>query len=334
MGTTILAVAIAACGGTTSSSELGTTACDHYVGALLGVTCPWGPVLPPNEVARLQQSFIPVCQNAKQAPGSTLTDAQLDACASAIEAQCQLGGIPPAADACRFHGSLAVGEACSAGPQCQSGLCGFPLSGASSAAGCGVCVAPAAVGQPCPYGLCVDRSFCVPDFTPGQYVCTADDGTCGDAGACQGNLTCDDDSGLCVPPQFAGAGMSCGAGQQCNTGLYCSSMTGYTCTPPLPAGHTCDARFDVCALGLACLGGDCTSGTCAAPTWVPDGQSGTTSTSVCLHSSQCPVSVCPTLVANGQPCGSSQATVCDAFSQCVNGTCQIVDALACQSANQ
>ena len=95
-----LALAMA-CGGSTAppspASELGTTACDHYVGALLGVTCPWGPVLPPSEVARLQQTFVPVCQNAKQAPDSTLTDAKLDACASALEAQCQLGGVLPSA---------------------------------------------------------------------------------------------------------------------------------------------------------------------------------------------------------------------------------------------
>jgi hypothetical protein len=361
-GRTIAAVVFlaTACGGSTSppssASELGATACDHYVGALLGVTCNWGVSLPASEVARLQKTFAPVCQNAKQAPGSTLTDAQLDACASALEAQCaQLFVDPSVADACALRGSLAGGEPCSASTQCQSGFCGFPLLGTDADGGtgdgglpagaCGVCVTPAAVGQPCPYGLCGAGASCQQDLTSAQNRCAADvpggpQGACGQAtGACQGNLWCDHDGGLCEPaPPSVGAGATCGdsAGNvtsPCKPGLYCGS-TG-TCTAPLPSGHECQALSDTCQLGLTCLGNECTVGTCSAPTWVDDGMRLTTNTSVCLHGS---VSwcggggTCQTLVPNGQPCDPySATTTCDDFSQCVNGTCQVVGALGCQN---
>jgi hypothetical protein len=331
------------------SDEGGTTSCDHYVAALIGVGCP-GPQYPASEVARLQKTFVPVCENAMHAPGSTLTDAQLDACASAIEAQCQLTATSPAVDACTFLGSLAAGEPCSAGPQCQSGFCGFPQSagaadgGASDgglpAGACGECVAPAAVGQPCPYGLCVAGSSCVlpPGSAPGApYVCEDDtpgvlNGPCSNAtGDCQANLTCDA-NGLCEPLQWVGAGMACGmAVQECESGLYCSGSTGLMCTAPLPAGHSCNtAAGDFCGEGLACLG---PTGTCAAPTWVDDGEPVTTSTSVCLHGlgPPAPGGRCPMLIANGQPCDvNSATTACDDFSRCLNGTCQVVDTLTCQ----
>jgi hypothetical protein len=358
---TVLVPRVVGCGGSTSppspSSELGTTACDHYVAAVFGVTCNWGASLPASEIARLQQTFAPVCQHAEHAPGSTLTDAQLDACASALEAQCaQLFPYPPLPDACAFRGSLAGGESCSASTQCESGFCGFPTAGAGTDGGasdaglpagaCGVCVAPAAVGQPCPYGLCVTGASCQQGLTSMQYTCASDvpggaQGKCGQAtGACQSNLVCEYDSGLCEPTQPVGAGAVCfdAAGNvlhPCNPGLFCS-MTG-TCTAPLPAGHACTANGDTCQSGLACLGGDCMTGTCTAPTWVDDGQPVTTKTSICLHGlTDCSVGgTCPALIPNGQPCDPlSATTTCDDLSQCVNGTCQVVGALGCQTGLQ
>jgi hypothetical protein len=78
----VVALAMA-CGASVSapsvSQERGTTACDHYVAALLGVDCP-DYQLPASEIARLQSTFVPVCENAMHAQGSTLTEAQLDAC--------------------------------------------------------------------------------------------------------------------------------------------------------------------------------------------------------------------------------------------------------------
>ncbi len=343
--TALVALAIA-CGGSSSppspSSELGTTACDHYVGALLGLTCNYGLTLPASEVARLQQSFVPVCNAAKQAPGSTLTDAQLDACASALEAQCDVLGPVPTPETCNFRGSLAAGEPCRAGPQCASGFCAFPVPGAAPDGGtsdaglpagaCGTCVAPAALGQPCPYGLCAASAACQSDRTLTQFLCVADtpggpQEACGQVtGACRDGLTCDASTGLCEPTQWVGAGTVCSMGaERCMVGLYCSDKTGNTCTPPLPMGHACDPAFDLCQLGLTCLGD------CVAPTWVADGQPVTTSTSFCLHgfTPQGGGGVCPTLLADGQPCDGPGAGACDDFRQCVNGTCQVVSALSC-----
>jgi hypothetical protein len=346
----LLSALALSCGGSTAtpspSSELGTTACDHYVGALLGVTCNFGPVLPPSEVTRIQQTFAPVCQSAKQAPGSTLSDAQLDACATALEGQCaQLNVDPSLLDACAFRGSLAAGEPCSAGAQCQSGFCGEPMPGDGVDGGtidaglptgaCGFCVAPAALGQPCAYGLCVAGATC-PTLTNPNPVCASDvpgglHAACGQAtGACQTGLTCDDNTNLCEPTQWVGEDMPCPMGPgQCKVGLYCSAMPQNRCSAPLPAGHPCDPRVDICGAGLLCLG-DQYAGTCSTPTWVADGQACTTPTSACLHGSCANTSGCPTLVGIGQTC-DGVTTVCDDFADCgLDFTCHPLGALGCQ----
>jgi hypothetical protein len=316
----------------------------------MGVTCNWGPQLPAAEITRMQQAFAPVCQNAKQSPGSTLTDAQLDACATALEGQCaQLLVDPSLLDACDFRGSLPAEEPCSAGTQCQSGFCGQLMPGdgvdggtldASLPVGaCGVCVAPAAVGQSCPYGLCVAGATCPTNTNPnpGDPVCMSDvpgalHAACGQlTGVCQSGLSCDFNTNLCEPTQWVGEGMPCPMGPgQCKVGLYCSANPQARCSAPLPAGHLCDTRMDTCQAGLSCLAGDSFTGTCSTPTWVADGQACTTPTSTCLHGSCANTSGCPTLVGIGQHC-DGVTTVCDDFAECgLDSSCHPSGALGCQ----
>jgi hypothetical protein len=345
----LLALALAvSCGGATVSStsssgpSMGTTACDHYIAALTGVGCP-GAQLPSSEVSRLQKKFAPVCENAIRAPGSALTESQLDACASALEANncwALVASLNP--DACSFRGSLAAGEPCSAGTQCQSGFCGFPLAAdlpdgglsdaGAPAAGCGRCIAPAADGQPCPYGLCGADSFCG-QSNAGSPVCIAyhSVGPGGDCQSrpCQDGLACDANTNRCVPITLVGAGAACSIPTtQCEPGFYCSG----TCSGPFPAGHACDQQSDFCGVGLACVGTP-SSAMCGPYTVVGDGAPCGDIKTLCLHGFCSTANTCQTLVADGQPCNPNDpyaTTTCDTFSQCVNGTCQIVGPLGCQ----
>src|SRR5690349_14923313 len=68
-----------------------TTPCSHYFVAQYE-RC-GGPVLPANEAARIRARFETMCRNEMDLPGSGMTDASLEACASALDAaSCQLPG--------------------------------------------------------------------------------------------------------------------------------------------------------------------------------------------------------------------------------------------------
>jgi hypothetical protein len=134
---------VSACGGSVNSQPAG--ACAHYVSALLVGRC--GPGLPSDEITRVQARYEGACREAIALPGSTVTDATLDGCASALESTCD--GSP---DACVFRGTLPAGASCVGGHQCQSGACGTDSK----------CVAPAAAGEKCDDSVpCVDGTSCL-----------------------------------------------------------------------------------------------------------------------------------------------------------------------------
>jgi hypothetical protein len=341
-----------ACGGQGSGSAAGpqsTTACGRYVAAMLWQGCP-GLQLPPDELSRLQEKFAPTCQRALTLPGSMLTEAQLDACAAALRANSCAAVMPYSLpDACVFHGSLAGGAPCSASNQCDSGVCGSPPAGpAPSGGGCGQCIAPAAVGQPCPYGLCAQGSFCnTPGYpNPPTATCVAGDppsptvglgAGCdisngqGDIYVCAAGLYCNRSS-VCAPAGAVDTGGACDQDAACKVGLHCvAGEAGQFCDGPQPAGGWCNfdhmLPFD-CADGLVC-----TSGQCEPGAWVGDGQV-CGGKNVCLRGNcgftSTTEGVCPKVIPDGAPCTNDPTATCDTLSACIDGVCQIAGNLACQ----
>jgi hypothetical protein len=208
-----------------------------------------------------------------------------------------LSAAQPAACRTIFTGEVAIGGACFASYECQSGSC--DTSGCSGSACCaGSCVASidplaAAIGMACSAlisGSCVDGAFC-------QTT-----GTSGSTGTCVAKLgagqPCTSTVGQCLPGLIClGGSAICGKlpaeGSPCADGLcdgendYCDPTTGL-CAPRVGPGGACptgsecvayamcDPAADTCvALGAAgtpcsttapnpCLG----SLTCAAATGV------------------------------------------------------------------
>src|ERR1019366_1021367 len=99
--------------------DAGIAACVHYYQATY-IRC-LGPVLPASEGARVQARFVQVCENDMALPGSGMSPANVEACASALDLWPCVNGGPP--QACYFYGSLGGGAACNEGLQCQSGWC-------------------------------------------------------------------------------------------------------------------------------------------------------------------------------------------------------------------
>ncbi|HEY3816980.1 MAG TPA: hypothetical protein VGL81_07415 [Polyangiaceae bacterium] len=315
-----------ACGKGSHATGGGSTPCGDYFAAMTLGPCPLGPTLPSDAWSRESARFQQVCQSWSTLPGSQITDAQLEACASAIQSA---GCVPPGAiePACLFVGALAPGAACNENLQCQSGLCFF--SAAIGDAGpettvttCGQCVDLTPVGQPCSANTCVQGAAC--DLSASPPACVTP--TSGPVGSpCNGVTTgcdatsyCDAAAAMCVPT--LAQGQSCGADEQCTPPSTCRAQT---CSPPGSTGDACLLDND-CAAGLGCS----QSSTCGAVTWAASGDS-------CGDLVRCTVGFCPLLgpcpavVADGQPCDATPASTCDELSTCVSGTCALADSNVC-----
>lgn len=293
-------------GGTDGGADdagAGGSACEHYYAAQYS-RCS-GPVPPGNEVSRVETRFVQVCLSDMDLPGSGMTPASVEACASALDSSpCELPDGPPLK--CRFTGSLAGGSACNEGLQCQNGRCGgtavYSPGGQVGPFTCGTCAPFVAVGQVCAHdnfsGGCGDNAICligagmetVPDPT---YTCVAT--TQGDVGA-----ACDDLSAICKTGLYCAAltgrcmalgdtGAACGVGAAppgnpggCAAPLSCVGPPGLaTCSTTGGAGGFCLGDLD-CSPGLGCVPGPCSatiarigcsaSGTCQPVAWASPGQ--------------------------------------------------------------
>jgi hypothetical protein len=284
------------------SSTAAITACDHYFAAQYARGC-GGPEVPPDEQARILARFEQVCQNQYALPGSGVTPATLEACASALEASpCELPDGQP--EACTFQGSLPGGAACNEGFQCESGRCqGTAFASPEGQIGpttCGTCEAAVALGQVCGQGNssagCPAKAGCVAEDASASiptYTCAAP--AYGDVGA-----TCDDETALCETGLYcasgqcaplAVAGAPCGAGPTppgnpggCVPPLSCVGDPGATTCALGVTGAFCLDDLD-CSPGLGCMPGPCApmgvparigcaaSGTCGPVAWGGPGQS-------------------------------------------------------------
>lgn len=345
----------------------GATECDDYFAA--SYTRCGGPALPASEVARIRTRFEQVCRSQIALPGSGMTAAGLEACASALNASaCEFPDGPPAE--CVFAGTLAGGAPCNEGFQCASGVCSntelITPGGTSGPTHCGTCLPAAAIGQVCAQGNssagCPSGAICLID--PGQETASQPTYSCVALG--QGDLgaSCDDLSATCKTglycsagqcAQLRSAGESCGEGATlpgnpggCAAPLSCVGTGSATCSIGT-TGSSCQSDVD-CSPGLGCI-----SGACLPVTWIASGQScdgfsmrclvGSCSLGIGPTSRTSPdggraTSLCSTVTADGQPCSGT----CDTFAQCfdpvapdaaaglsdTSGTCTLLDSVACK----
>jgi len=335
LGFTMAVVACAtaatvACSGKTSGSS-DTNACDDYFQAYFGGSC--NSVLPPaSEVSRVQGRFATLCAAALALPGSSVTSASLEACASAVKS----GGCPvldQAEGPCSFGtGSLPSGSSCFTGGQCQGGDCSANTHGADGSVSlCGTCSTLPAVGQPCPSGQCAKGASCS-SSNGGASSCVAVTQvgvgascvvTTGAFVECDAGLYCDQLTEKCTAT--GGAGSACMQGDACTSPLVCppaAQGASSTCQSPGAAGAACGGDQD-CGSSLGC---DQTTRQCGSVTWVSAGQA-------CSDNVRCLVGscssgggtaggTCPTVIADGQPCNlNDSSSTCDTVASCEGGTC-------------
>lgn len=330
----------------------GGAVCDDYYTALV-VRCA-ALSSDPDQQAILRARFRQVCANQIKLPGSGMTPSRIDACSAALDLQdCQSGAPPPSE--CTFFGSLALDAPCNENAQCASGGCS-----ANGNNGCGTCVRPPTVGDPCNLlvgcsgdAVCLNL-ICVPVARGGIGA------ACGPlpAAQCGLGLYCarGNDAGTCAAlQQEAGAG--CGGPSQfsfplpggCKPPLICNDYP-MTCQPPLASGTACNETVE-CANGLACVpqGPQVTDPwLCEPETWVGSGQPCDDYGSLCLAGtctfapmvSQLPsfepdgglvVGTCQAVIPDGQPCDlTNPAQTCEMFSNCFQGICEVVDSIVCK----
>lgn len=255
-------------------------------------------------------------------PGTTVTGAQLDACASALNGlSCEAGfGDVPACES--LTGSLPAGAACVAATQCASGDCETSDSSTGNTppptddtVDCGKCRALADLGQPCALA------------TP-----------------CKQGLACDTTKNQCVALLAKGA--ACQAtNPMCADGTRCINGT---CTDPLAVGAACDPQQDQCQEALEC---DAQTKVCTDPEskdqlvdiGQPCGIMGgsdpsTTYNASCKAGASClgtTTQTCVALATEGQPCvahGSEDQTKprCALLLSCIGGVCKKTDYTTCK----
>ena len=298
------------------------TACRDYFDAVFGGGCN-GSVLPADELTRQRARFVKVCEGELALPGQGLTQGALQACAIAVRSTGACRLTDRATDACNLTvaGALGATAACFANSQCQSGSCAHQPQDGGAESACGSCKTASAIGQTCsPTSSCSAGAAC--DTTRTPPTCTAlsfgDVGaTCNAAGAiCKTGLYCDANAtNRCLSPK--GVGAACSDTSQCVQPFVCDGAP-RICQSPRPAGATCFGED--CAAGLVCA----TQSThvCSAVSWAAEGQA-CGDTAQCLVGS-CLLFACPRVIPDGQPCDfNSTSTTCDAFAQCLNGTCTL-----------
>jgi hypothetical protein len=318
-------IVVVACRSNSNGPATASTPCGDYFDALDANPCAAGPGLPGSEIARLRARFEQICVADESLPGSGLTDATLEACATAVQsAGCSGGSTTP--EVCDIVGTLAGGTGCNEGFQCTSGACfltAAPGEAGPAPSSCGQCLAIAQLGQPCTV-------------------------------ACAPGATCDHGAATptCVSITLGGVGADCnGVALQCEAGLYCN--TAGTCEVLPAVGEPCTTN-GLCAPPATCVGSTCqplgttgaacgedqdcvpglgcgqASQTCSPVTWGTAGQA-------CGDLARCLVGdcdtetmTCPTVIDDGQPCSiDDPSTTCDTFARCTGGLCVLQDSQVC-----
>jgi hypothetical protein len=231
-------------------------ACSRYIPVAFG------------DVATCVAHVTASCDRALVAPGVSVTQGDLDACAAAQTATaCEdlFANRPPAA--CKKPGTLADGAPCGSDGQCSSAHCRKPTKGAN----CGTCGKVAAANELCardedcsPGLVCNSDKKCAAKGKEGE-VCGVND--------CAYGLKCF--SGKCTKTLAEGDPCTRAADQSDACDLvrkldYCGFGAGAKCEPLTLATKKGDAcgivsgKFILCAYEARCTGG-VIPGVCEAP---------------------------------------------------------------------
>jgi hypothetical protein len=256
------------------------------------------------------------CLNSLAAPSTGATPQTFEACVTAFSSWAcadYLNNVTP--DACRAQqGQLAAGAACAFNGQCQSAFCSVPTN-----ATCGTCAAAPKAGD-----------------------------SCAQTTSCGPGLQCTNDTMQCEAAAAAGA--ACGKGVPCGDGLACVGATatvqGKCETAPSTQGAACDPK-DMTAASCSRSAGffcDTQSKQCVAITFASAGQACGNISGVqvlcggagfCQRAQGQASGTCVAAAADGAACDTANGPTCISPSRCVissgtAGTCHAADALSCQ----
>ena len=166
----------------------------------------------PATIASARTRYVADCATTLGLSGSTRTADEVEACASAVEAE-ECGVIAEFLPACTPKaGTLATGSACNVDGQCQSGYCELRAEGK----GCGVCAAPPAEGE----GCSAERPACA--LAPSAWACRTKRTSCT-------RVTYADENAACN-----------GFDIQCRPGFICAAVNGAApvCIQALAVGRS------------------------------------------------------------------------------------------------
>jgi hypothetical protein len=265
-------------------------ACDAAFDVYAAGRCTAVP--PDAELERVRLRFRQSCTARVALEGTSLTAAQVRACAEATTAL-PCGAVERPAACITAPGALPPGASCADDAQCASTRCertfGVSASGAAPVVpSCGTCAAAGRAGEPCGDGAlldaCVDGAACA--AVAGRLVCAA--------------------------VTYGAAGDPCdGAARPCGTGAACDPASG-RCVASAPAAPPAPPRAwaragQACGAAVACEVGAC-AGAGAGP-----------------------VTVCPRVLDDGAACVAfDAAATCDAFAACTDRTCAIEYTAPCR----
>jgi hypothetical protein len=339
-GISLAAISVAC--SSSSSGGSASTSCANFAGAEIDTEIRCGAAAPisSDERANYVSRFSIICNDELSAPGTGITTAFLDGCAAALEKNPSCTGAIP--ECVEPAGSLAIGAACGADNQCASTRCELSSNGQNSPDGgatltvitCGVCGATVADGAACQSGdVCVAGDECTNGTC--QKETTSSGGTGAIGSSCQADADCatpnrcDITQGICAAPGTAG--QACSVSSDCASGLICNVST-EQCEAPVASGGPCTGGD--CASGLGC---DATTKKCTTITFAAQGAACDDDAILCDRgtcnigsSGGANAGVCPTILADGAPCGIAANTACDDFAECIDGTCQISNPASCK----
>jgi hypothetical protein len=303
-----IALAIAACGGSTSSvsSVSAQQACTDVAAAVCTAVNGCSSFLVQlqyGDVGTCQTRFQATCVTALAANGTGMTASTMDACAKAVAGEsCAdiVSNNPPSA--CHaVMGQLANGTACGDPSQCQSAYCNRGTDGTCGACGMRVSGGACHRDEDCDYGqLCVTATGATPAGTE-QGACVAPGGsgaTCDGPHPCNKTLACK--NGTCAAPDEAGA--ACIPGNQANPFGSCDVLKGLLCY-----------QLKCVALGVAAAGQPC--GT------INNGYT------ACAAAGTCNGGTCTAAANDGASCGAMNR--CQPPAQCSGGVCKLSDPSTC-----